>query len=342
LEKLHEVSPFSYRIGGPTGFIDDLKIDSGLWDAWFSSVRDLNIKIIPTIAWFDGDGIYSMLSSAKSRQAEEDKITALVTSHKYFDGIDIDFEAMLPKTQPYFSLFIKGLAIRLHPQHKLLTCTVQTHTPLAELYDTIPTKVTYAENYAELNKYCDEIRIMAYDQQTIDLKLNRLKGNGSLYSPIADTDWVESVIKETLKTVSKSKLVLGVPTYGYEYEVSWYGGVTTYERVRAFDYLQARDRADQLGIEPQRNNAGELGFTFTSSTYIARPAILVSTVPSVMPPPELAKPVDPNAKTTFFVSFPDAQSIQDKITLAKKYGIHGIVLFKADGDIDPLVWEDMK
>ena len=29
------------------------------------------VKVIPTIAWFDAGGIYNLLSGAKARQAEE-------------------------------------------------------------------------------------------------------------------------------------------------------------------------------------------------------------------------------------------------------------------------------
>ena len=135
--------------------------------------------------------------------------------------------------------------------------------------------------------------------------------------------------------------MLGVPTYGYEYEVSWAGGVTTYQRVRAFNFLGAMDRADSLGIEPTRNNADELSFTFASTTYIKVPQVLVSTVASTQAPLELQQP-NPSAPTTFFVSFPDAQSEQDKIALAKKYGLRGVVFFKADGQMDPAIWEAFK
>ena len=340
LDSLDEISPFSYEINGNGVLKDDLNIGNGSWDSWFGAVKELGIKIIPTVAWFNGAGIQGLLSSAKSRQAAEDTIAALVKS-KNFNGIDIDFESMEEQTQPYYSLFIQGLAQRLHPQKKLLTCTVIARTPPAELYTVIPDNIVYPEDYTVLNKYCDEVRIMAYDQDTIDLTLNAQKGNGVLYAPVADPAWVSSVLKETLKTINPKKVMLGVPTYGYEYEVSWVNGVTTYARVRAFDYMDAMDRADSLSVEPTRDNADELSLTFASSTHINVGPVLTTTVLSPIEPAVLTS-INPNASTTFFASFPDAQSIQDKITLAKKYGIRGIMLFKADGDLDPAVWGILK
>ena len=338
LDQLDEVSPFSYTIGSGGTLIDDLNIGNGSWTPWFSAVRELGIKILPTVAWFNGTGIYNMLSSTKSRQAEENRIAALVKSQN-FNGIDIDFESMTEGTRPYYSLFIEGLAQRLHPQGKMLTCTVEARTPPAELYQTIPDNIIYPENYTVLNQYCDEVRVMAYDQDTIDLTLDSQKGNGQIYSPVADPAWVASVLKETLQYINPRKVMLGVPTYGYEYEVSWNSGITTYARVRAFDYLDAMDRADSLGIQPTRNSADELSFSYASSTYIQEPPILVTTVWSAQP--SLLTTPNPSATTTFYVSFPDSQSILDEINLAKSDNLRGIMLFKADGDIDPLTWQYM-
>lgn len=133
--------------------------------------------------------------------------------------------------------------------------------------------------------------------------------------------------------------MLGIPTYGYEYEVSWNDNVTTYQEVRAWDYFDAMDRADSLGISPTRNNAGELSFTFTSSTYIQAPLDLINYVSSTEPAVLMTH--DPNASTTFFVSFPDAVSELQKVALAKQYGLRGVMFFKMDGDIDPAIWNSL-
>ena len=338
LNSLQEVSPFSYELGPTGAIIDDLKINSGIWDGWFSAVRSAGLKITPTIAWFDTSNIYNLLSVAKTRQSEEDSIASLVKT-KNFNGIDIDFEAMSAATKPYYSLFIQGLAQRLHPLKKTLSCTVVPRSPASAIYDTIPSNLAYAEDYAVLNKYCDEVRLMAYDQETVDLRLDVTKGNGHLYAPTADPDWVKKVIQVALQSISPKKIMLGIPTYGYEYEADWSNGVTTYQRIRAFDYFEAMDRADQVGVTPVRNNAGELSLIYSSTTYIQAPPGLTSVVQSTQPP-ELMN-VNPNATTTFFISFPDAQSELDKIKLAKQYGLRGAFFFKADGLMDPAIWDLM-
>ena len=336
LDSFNEISLFSYEIGNNGALLDDLNINGGGWTGWISAVKEMGVKVIPTIAWFDANGIQSLLSNTKTRQAEENSITQLVTSNQ-FDGIDIDFESMSPKTRPYYSLFIEGLAIRLHPLGKKLTCTVVPRAPASSIYVTVPANIVYPEDYTVLNQYCDEVRLMAYDQQTTDLQLDASKGgNGTLYAPVADPDWVKKVIQVALQSISPKKIMLGIPTYGYEYEVSWANGQTTYQRVRAFDFFDAMDRADSLGVAPVRDNAGELSFAYSSTTYIAEPPVLVTQVSSTEP--AVLMNVNPNATTTFFVSFPDAQSELDKINLAKQYGLQGVMFFKADGGMDPAIW----
>ena len=336
LDTLHEVSPFSYELGTNGGLIDDLKIGNGSWDAWFGAVRESGVKIIPTIAWFDAGPIYNLLSNTKKRQAEENSIAALVKAEK-FDGIDIDFEGMTTSTKPYFSLFLEGLAMRLHPSGKTVACDITPRAPLTSLYESNPLPVVqYSEDYTAINAYCDDVRVMAYDQGTTDVQLDASKGNGTLYAPTADPAWVEKVIKNTITQINPKKIMLGIPTYGYEYQVSWLLGATTYQRVRSFTYFQAMDRADSLNLTPYRNNGDELSFTFASTTHISvRPsltAIVASTLPTAL------ATIDPNASTTFFVSFSDASSTAGEIALAKKYGLRGAMLFKADGDLDPATW----
>jgi spore germination protein len=339
LDSLNEVSPFSYEIVNGGTIQDDLKIDTGVWNGWLSAVSSAGIKVIPTIAWFDTGGIYNLLSNAPGRQAEETSIAQLAKTNS-FNGIDIDFEAMSPATRPYFSLFIQGLSQRLHAEGKVLTCSVVPRTPPSSIYVTVPANIVYPENYSVLNQYCDEVRLEAYDQGTVDLKLDASKGsNGTLYAPVADPDWVTKVVQYAIQYINPKKIMLGVPTYGYEYEVSWANGETTYQEVRAWDFFGAMDRADSLGITPARDNAGELSFTFASSTYIQEPPDLVTTVQSSEP--TLLTRIDPNASTTFFVSFPDATSELQKVTLAKQYGLRGVMFFKADGDIDPAIWNSL-
>jgi len=320
LDKFQEISPFSYEVNVDGTLKDKMNIDEGLWPGWLAAARDAHVKIIPTVAWFDGAGIQKLLSNATKRRAHEDIIAKLVTDKK-FDGVDIDYESKLADTKPYFSLFIQGLAQRLHAKKKLLSCTIEARMPLADRYAVIPKDTRVANDYVVLNKYCDEVRVMAYDQGTIDLKLDAKKGTGHLYAPVADPAWVEKVIKETVKTISRKKVMLGIPTY---------------RRLRSVNFFTAMNVADRVGATPVRSSAGELSFTYASSTLIEVSDALRSDVSSTAPAELLPAPA-----VTRYISFTDADAIAQKIALVNKYGLRGAAFFKFDGQADPMLWEKL-
>ena len=332
LTDFSEISPFSYEVNTNGTLKDSLHMDQGFWPTWLSAARDAKVKIIPTIAALDGDLIQTLLTNTKKRIAHEDAIAALVKKQKY-DGVDIDYENKDASARDYFSTFLKGLAMRLHPMGKTLSCTIEPRTPPQDQFVVIPKDLSRANNYVALNRYCDEVRVMAYDQQSIDLTLDAQKGNGQLYMPIADPAWVKKVIEQTLQYIKPSKVMIGIPTYGYEYEVSWKNGVTTYTRLRSVTYQQAMDLADSVGATPARNSAGELSFTYTTSTPNTTPH-LIYTINSTTSPADIR-----TGTVTRYVSFADSGSAKQIIALAKKYRLRGAVFFKMDGMADPAVWD---
>ena len=337
MEKFASISPFSYEVNANGTLKDSLRIENGSWDGWLDAVKDGGVKVIPTIALLDGDAVHALLSN-KTRPIKHEDIIAKLVKDNNFDGIDIDYEDKWAKTKDYFNTFIYGLSIRLKPMGKTLTCTVESRMPLADRFKNPPKTMEYANDYKTLNKYCDEIRIMAYDQQAVDIKLNVKKGNGELYMPVADPDWVEKVIKETIKMVPAKKIMLGIPSYGYEYEVSWNDGIATYKRLRSRTFMQAMAHADSLGLEPFRTSWGELAIVYATSTPIEISKNLTYGLASLVAPKGLFQ----TPSVTRFLTISDAKAMEDKVKLAKKYGLKGVVFFKMDGDIDPAFWNFIK
>ena len=305
IEAFKEINPFGYTVKKDGTLFDALKINEGLWPSLIDIARKKKVRVIPTIMWSDTDAIHKILSNTKTRIALEDRIATLVKA-KGFDGIDINFEGKKAETKQYFSTFLKGLYQRMGK--KWVMCTIEARTPLSSRYDTIPKDIKYANDFVAINKYCDRVRIMAYDQGSIDLRLNEAEPGP--YVPVADPKWVEKVIKLAAQTISKNKIVIGVPTYGYEYEVTPLDEGYRYDRLWAFNPKYALDLAVQLNITPKRNSAGEQSFVYNSD------------------------------KIPFNILWwSDANAIKDKIVLAKRLGVAGIAIFKIDGGADPAIWK---
>ncbi len=346
LDSLNSFSPFSYEIDPEMGVIDRIGIDNEPWPTLFAAARAKQVKIIPTIANFDTDFLYGLLSDPSRRSAHVDDVVGTVLLHNY-DGIDIDYENKSVATKPYFSQFIKQLSKALHAEHKYLACTVEPRTPAAARFAVTRAPVEYANDYAVLNAYCDEVRIMAYDQGNIDLKLNKSKGSVAPYLPVADPAWVDKVITEALKTISRKKLVLGIPTYGYVFQTALanqpgilptqatnapgsgasaagtaaansnngaFFADANWTRVTSVTFAQGRELAAAMNANLVRNSAGELSFAYATTS------------------PSTGKLV---ARVAWFT---DAPSIAQKIALARKYNLKGVYFFKFDGEADQNFW----
>lgn len=312
LNSAKEISPFAYEVEDDGTIGDSMKLAALPWTDLIATATSKKIKIIPSILWIHGDAIHATLSATTSRKAHVDDILSMV-SRNNFDGIDIDYENKKVETRYYFSRFIRELAAGLHEKNKILVCTIEPRTPLSSLYKVLPKHpIERANDYVIINKYCDEVRLMTYDQSTADIVLNASKGDGVFYAPVADIDWVKKVVAETTKTISKKKLMLGVATYGYEYSVDTTGDEPIYTRLRAVSHPDALALAQLVGAKTMRNVSGEISFAYTKE----------------------GKPR--------FVTWSDATAIAKKVKLAKTLGLRGVAIFKVDGMADPAMWGVLK
>ena len=345
LDELTEINPFVYTLKSAGTLLDNGKIGDEPWTSFFAAARQKNVRIVPTIMTSNGDIVHKLLSSSKSRQALEDRIAALVKENN-FDGIDIDFEGKYAKTKDYFSLFLKGLYIRLG--NKYLSCTVEARTPPVDAYKTLPKKLQYANDFVALNSYCDRVKFMTYDQRTVDLTLNK-KNSAVMYAPVADTRWVEKAIKLAAKTISKKKIVVGIATYGYEYRIGGSVGDYTYSILWSFNPRYADQIASLYGVTTARNSAGEMGLAYVPTSTQA--LIGADTMPAVPVPGEIGlnsvaegySTSSTRLQSAFrYLVWSDAQAIADKVVLAKRLGVRGVAIFKIDGGEDPGMWNALK
>jgi spore germination protein len=317
MQDFSTLMPFGYIVQNDGSLYDafDLANTSSTSTAQllFTVMRAEKVKIVPTVMWSNGTAIDTVLRSASRRRALEATIVALVKSHG-FDGIDIDFENKLAQTRPYFSLFLKGLYALMG--QKLVYCSIEPRTPPSSAFAVIPKKLEYANDYTAINAYCDRVEIMAYDQGSIDLRLDAT-ASSTPYVPLADPQWVEKVVALVAQTISKKKIIVGVATYGYEYDLASLAQGYNYDLDWAFNPGYATTLAGELGITPARNSAGELSFIYAPTTTLAMATAIV--------PQRI-------------VWWSDASAINDKIQLAKKLGVRGIAIFKLDGGEDPNLW----
>ncbi len=347
LKDLASIMPFGYEVSTDGKLVDHAKIGNEPWPSFIKAAKQKNVRVIPTVLWGDGPSMQAVLSDTTKRIALEDEIANMVKENG-FDGVDIDFEAKQADTIHYFSLFLKGLYQRIG--NKWVYCAIESRMPLEDRYSpgaTIPADATvYANDYAAMNKYCDRIEIMAYDQGTVDVRLNA--GRMAPYAPVADPGWVEDVVTLAAQTIPRNKLIVGIPGYGYEYQVTPMGnGGYTYKRLWAFNPKYALDIAAKLGITPTRTSANEIGFTYdpnvlkavapTSGDY----AGTQQNMPSTSTAQNGGSQVN-TAQPFNYITWSDPTAMADKVKLAHRLKVRGVAVFSLGGTEDQAMWDILK
>lgn len=353
LKQLTEVNPFGYTVKKDGSLNDAVKVSAPEWQTLFIAAKQQKVRVVPTVMWSDTDAIHAVLSDKTLRSKHVAAIVSMVTTNG-FDGVDIDYEGKRASDRENYVAFLKELsaAFAKNKANKWLMCTIEARTPPTDLYKTIPADLEYANDFKAINKYCDRVRLMTYDQQQADLTLN--KANKGLYAPVADPAWVRKVVLLAAKDIDKKKIVLGVASYGYIYQVmpDTDGGGYEYNLLEAFNPKYGTDIAAEYGITPVRTSSGEMHFTYVpkdtpkglpdNATVSAKaPKGTVSALRAALGATALAK--EKGTQAPFYMLWwSDAKAIEDKVKLARELGIRGVAVFKFDGGEDPGMWSVLK
>lgn len=353
LNLLTEINPFGYTVKDDGTLFDAANLDAATssYATLIAAARAQHVRVIPTVMWSNTDAIDTVLSNPKLRAQNVASIVAEVKKNNW-DGIDIDYEGKKASDEAYFSAFLKQLYAAMG--NKWVMCTIEARTPPADLNTTTPIdQFQYANDLTQINKYCDRVRIMTYDQESVDKTLNDAAGN-SIYTPVSDPKWDTAVIQLMEKSIAPKKIELGVATYGYEYDVTPYANNSgyLYNLLWSFNPGYATQIENLFHVTPTRDSAGELQLEYVPTTTPA-------TLPSETSP---ATPTNPN-QTAFagtvlgeltqtalaannttlpgtfrYMTWSDSVAIAQKVALAKSLGIRGIAIFKLDGGEDPNIW----
>jgi len=206
----HVLSPFWY-VMTITGEIVKL---NGAEDSMILSFAKIQgISIIPLISnSFSSELISSVLNDSALRKNHITNLVKLVQQMNYA-GIEINYENLFVKDKEAFVVFLQELKTSLTTLNKQLIVTVHAKTNPFGIWSGAE-----AHDYVGIGQAADIVRIMGYDYNW----------QGSAPGTIAPADWVEGVLIYAVSTIPSNKIVLGVPTYGYDWPVGQSGKVITY------------------------------------------------------------------------------------------------------------------
>ncbi len=241
------VTDFSNHSGAftwvsPTGlYVDEEYKLGGAPADVTSTARNESVMILPLIANknFDRSIVHGILSDTGVRDSVVDQIDRFVKAGGY-DGVNIDFEDVPEGDRDLLTRFMQLLTERLRPEGELVTIDVPAKTS--------DTTIGWAGpyDYQALGQTCDLVILMVYDYHW----------SGGTPGAVSPLDWFEDVLRYSSSVIPASRLVVGIPFYGYD----WPSGGTA----SGVSFQQALGTAEQVGKPVRFSNAsGEYTFSYS-------------------------------------------------------------------------------
>ena len=233
---LQESNPVWYSWNADGTIATNWNAENPTWRAAMTGTR-----LIPTIqnvigGSFDAAAVQTMLATAAARDAHANAIAQIVTSNA-FDGIDVDYERVPAASRASFTAFVTSLAQKLHAAGKTLSVTVYAKT----------SDVTWdgagGEDWPAIGAAADEVKIMAYDYH------ESATGPG----PITPLDWLDQVATYAESVIAGTKIIIGLPWYGYDWSSTGTRSVT---------YASAMIAAQNTGATITHDVNGEATYSY--------------------------------------------------------------------------------
>ncbi len=197
-EQLHIVMPTWFVISRDDGLVNNIN------EVQLELLQDRseNSLLIPLVSnWnngFDSGLLHDFLNNNSLINLFLDEWEDY-SSQFYFDGINIDFEGLTPLDQDAFIDFLRSFKERFPTQYLTVDLPAKTSS--------LGSAWSAAYDYEEIGVVADKVMIMAYDYHW----------STSEPGPITPLNWLNSIVNYTLSIVEKSKIVIGLPLYGYDW-----------------------------------------------------------------------------------------------------------------------------
>lgn len=301
VEQIDFISPFWYslRSDGTIAKYKPAKLDREM----IEFAQDHNVPVLILIANLPdfGDGrdwdwrrVDRAIRDESDRIEHIQAIMELVDLHSA-DGVSIDYEALRGSQREYFSTFIKALANSLHEHDKILGVAIH---PKTREGDPQEANGSQAQDLFAISTAADQLYFMTYDEHN----------TSSDPGPTGSLPWMREVLSYAVHEVGvdPTKIFLGIPLYGYDWQMNGNGNAEGIEYAQVQELLRTH--------EPEVRWMPELGeHTFR---YIEN-------------------------ENEQEVWFNDAQSMRKKSTLVQEFGLAGIAFWRI-GQEDPNIWNELE
>jgi spore germination protein len=251
-----------------------------------SAARETNTQILLSLSLITESGQFDNPNLARfmtDRIFQDEVLTNMLAliREKGADGMDLDMEYIPPEYKLEFISMIRNAATLLHNSGYVLNVALAPKTSAEQtglLYE--------AHDYRAIGEIADFVFLMTYEW-------------GYKYGPpmaVAPLPNVKQVLDYALSEIPREKIILGIPNYGYDWQLPYIREETAAETI---SNIEAVDRAIRMGAEIEFDNRAASPFYNYPERGILLPKVHI-------------------------VWFEDVRSVLAKMDLAAENGIRGI------------------
>ena len=234
---------------------------------------------------FDPDRVHRLLAQKPAGQKKFAETLRDWLLNEQCQGINLDFESLKETDYPKLAAFVPVLAGVLHTANLSVSIDLEANQLKAKWLPPVASA-------------CDLLIVMAYDEHS---------GDGAA-GPVASLDWSTKVLVDSIKVIPRSKLILGIGGFGYDWIVGKREG-------ESINYQQAMLLARDYG--PKDDSGRAIRFD----------------ADSLNPRLEYFDEQGGNHKVWFL----DGVTAFNQWSLAQKAGIRGAAVWML-GSEDPSMW----
>ncbi len=268
---------YGFKDGGELIPADDEKI--------LEAAKSYGVGTLLLISTLGEDGNFNNMLSTRlfdDPDAEDNLIQNLLNTvrEKGYAGVEVDFEFLPAEDAPRYVDFLSKLSAALKPEGYLLLAALAPKTSADQLG-----LLYQGHDYSGIGSVVDYVILMTYEW-------------GYKYGPpgaVAPIRNVERVVEYAVTEIPPSKLLLGVPNYGYDWPLPFVMGQT---------------EAETLATEAAVRRAGEVGVPILYDENAQSPFFEYST-----------------NGTDRVVWFENASSVTEKLGLVDRYDLAGISIW---------------
>lgn len=259
-----------------------------------------NIRVIPTISQFDPDFLSEVLN--KNMDKHIDTIINAIDTYN-LSGIDLDYESTYIADKDKWKEFVEKLSTRLKAKNKTFIYTVLVKFTDEKVNNYLP-QTKELQDWEFLGKHVDELHIMAYDYTS---------RKSLAAGPMSPLLWNEAVLQYAITKLPANKIVLGLPTYGFGWTItdSDPAGPNNDKNI-----YKDTPNSFAIQLDEVRNVRAE-NKTYKDSYDSWNGELRAEFILN---------------KTKRVQYILDKQSIEQRMKLAKKYGIKGLIFWRLGGE----------